>query len=359
MRKACYKKDSKNKIRVTFFSLEGSNIVTSSGLLDGKLKETVIPCKPKNLGKINETTGEQQAELELLSRYRKKLDEGYFSTIEEAEDEVVILPMLAKSVNLDKLVFPVIVSPKLDGMRCMGRAGEDGNSDYFKSRKGKEITTLPHISLPLVTMDGSLHLDAWFDGEMYSHKDDFQTNMSLIKKYRKGLTERVKYHVYDLYVPNTPMKYTERHSLLKKLVPIYDGSPVEVVPYFIVNSINELNSKHQEFLNNGYEGSMVRINEVPYELNKRSSSLLKYKDFIDEVYEIVDIIPNDKTPTQGTVVCRLEDTTFKCGMKMSHEEREEILSNKDDYIGELAEVRFFEYSSTGIPRFPVCHGLRF
>ena len=45
-------------------------------------------------------------------------------------------------------------------------------------------------------------------------------------------------------------------------------------------------------------------------------------------------------------------------MKFSHKEREEILTNKVDYIGKIAEVRFFEYSEDGIPRFPVCHGFR-
>ena len=45
-------------------------------------------------------------------------------------------------------------------------------------------------------------------------------------------------------------------------------------------------------------------------------------------------------------------------MKFSHAEREEILQNKDQYIGQMAEIRFFEYTEDGLPRFPVCHGFR-
>jgi hypothetical protein len=45
-------------------------------------------------------------------------------------------------------------------------------------------------------------------------------------------------------------------------------------------------------------------------------------------------------------------------MKFSHEERELILTNKHEYIGQVAEIRFFEYSEEGIPRFPVCVGFR-
>jgi len=45
-------------------------------------------------------------------------------------------------------------------------------------------------------------------------------------------------------------------------------------------------------------------------------------------------------------------------MKFSHEAREEILRNKHMYIGMMAEIRFFEYTDSGLPRFPVCVGFR-
>ena len=48
----------------------------------------------------------------------------------------------------------------------------------------------------------------------------------------------------------------------------------------------------------------------------------------------------------------------KHGMKFSHAEREEILINKENYIGKTAEIRFFEYTEDGIPRFPVAVGIR-
>ena len=44
--------------------------------------------------------------------------------------------------------------------------------------------------------------------------------------------------------------------------------------------------------------------------------------------------------------------------KFSKEERREWLINKNKYIGKTAELRFFEFSDTGVPRFPVCIGIR-
>ncbi len=45
-------------------------------------------------------------------------------------------------------------------------------------------------------------------------------------------------------------------------------------------------------------------------------------------------------------------------MKFSHDFRKEFLLNKKDYIGKVAELRFFEFSDEGVPRFPVCVGFR-
>jgi ATP-dependent DNA ligase len=109
---------------------------------------------------------------------------------------------------------------------------------------------------------------------------------------------------------------------------------------------------------------MIRHSDEGYAVNKRSSQLLKYKDFLDETYTVIDIIPSESRPDQGVVVCRMDPTgmtmggTFNCGMKFSHFERKVILSCKEEYIGQKAEVRFFEYTDGGLPRFPVCVGFR-
>lgn len=134
---------------------------------------------------------------------------------------------------------------------------------------------------------------------------------------------------------------------------------IKLVETFEINSKDELMKFHKQFVEEGYEGSMIRHSEEGYAINKRSSSLLKYKDFQDLACTIVNVEPSEKRPEQGIFICTLEDgRTFGCGMKFSHAERAEMLSNKSEYIGQVAEVRFFEYSDEGIPRFPVACGIR-
>jgi DNA ligase-1 len=345
-----YKKDSKGKIRVLRVYAEGADLVQESGLVDGKLTVHRSTCTGKNIGKANETTPEEQARLEAISKIETKMSTGYFTSEQEARDEVVILPMLAKDYKKEfkKVDWSnAYVQPKLDGMRALGSGVK------IISRKGKEIDTVDHIHNAIKATGCANYLD----GELYAHGYTFQENMKMVKKYRPGLTEKLVYHVYDI-VADLPFK--DRYDLLCKAVMKEMGISgyLSVVTTVKVNNEQELADHHKLFLAAGYEGSILRWGNDGYKVNGRSSNLLKYKDFIDEAYEVVDILPSERNPEQGVVHCKNDKGTFGCGMKFSHKEREEILVHKDDYIGKMAEVRFFEFSDDGIPRFPVCHGFR-
>lgn len=350
MVKTIYKKDSSGKIRFLEISAKEGTVIQTSGVVGTDNPVTNISqCEPKNVGKVNSTTAEEQAIVEAASKLAEKMRLGYFNSIEEAQEKGgkdFLLPMLAKDYKKEfkKVKFPCYVQPKLDGMRALG------SEEFLISRTGKEIDTLKHIVLADLE-------DNILDGELYAHGISFQENMKLIKKYRPGLTEQVKYHVYDL-VMDAP--FPERYLTLQRLIQGLDH--VELVHTARINNEEDLLYHHQLFISQGYEGTMVRHSEEGYAVNKRSSQLLKYKDFLDETYVVVDVIPSESRPEQGVVVCIKEHAMgtsyFNCGMKFSHAEREEILTNKQNYIGKMAEVRFFEYTDSGLPRFPICYGFR-
>lgn len=349
MTKTIFKKDSKGKTRFIRITTKYNMIIQDSGIVGSeKFVTNSSACIAKNVGRANATTPEEQAVLEANAKIKAKLDEGYFETIEEAEQGEVILPMLAKDFKKEekKVKYPVFIQPKLDGLRMLKKGGS------VISRKNKPITTLKHVSSELLN-----YSDIIFDGEGYSHGDSFQRNMELVKKYRKGETEAVKYHVYDIV--DTELNFEQRYAKLKFIIESEKPTNIELVPTFLIRNKEELLEKHKEFLEQGYEGTMIRWGKEGYAINKRSSNLLKFKDFIDIACPIVDVKPSEKRPDQGSFICELPDgRTFGCGMRFSHEERTRVLEIKDEYIGKTAEVRFFEYSTDGIPRFPVCCGIR-
>jgi DNA ligase-1 len=355
-----FKKDSKGKVRSWKTWTEGSILIQEYGLLDGKKVLDSKESKPKNIGKSNETTGAEQAILEMESKIKSKLDEGYFETIDEALNNEVILPMLAKdfkkeSKNIDWT--NAFEEPKFDGMRCL--AVINNNSVKLLSRAGLEITTLGHINEALSIISKSIDNTIILDGEIYSMElGGFQDQMKAVKKYREGITEKLNFNVYDII---NDASFHVRNNMIKWVFDEYKfdiDSPIKRVERY-KTSKEEFPKYHKQFIEEGFEGTMVRWGDEGYKMDARSKNLLKYKDFIDIVAEVIDVIPSDARPTQGIVVCRLDNGgEFKATPKMSHEDREELLTNKHEYIGQKAEIRFFEYTDDGLPRFPVCHGFR-
>jgi DNA ligase-1 len=343
-----YKKDSKSKIRFLDISTDGATIVQVSGVLGGKHVTNVSECKGKNVGKSNETSHKEQAEIEAKAKIVKKLKEGYFKTEQEAIDEVVILPMLAKVFEKEerKVVYPCYAQPKLDGMRALG----DCSKKSLTSRSGNLITTLFHISSILPNSS-----EIVLDGELYAHGKTFQENMRMIKKVGPN-TEDVVYHVYDLI---SDLPFIERYNLLSKMVE--NRIDIDLVETVCILDKKMLIEYHSDNISKGYEGTIVRWGDEGYKLNGRSSNLLKLKDFNDLSLILKDVIPSEKRPTHGKPIFEwegAENNELGAGLSISHEEAEDLLANKAKHIGKTCELRFFEYSDTGVPRHPVMHGFR-
>jgi DNA ligase-1 len=350
VKKIIYKIDSKGKKRFLSFNVIENRIIQQSGIVGSdNVVEHIKTCKAKNIGKVNETSPEAQALLETKAKIKLKLSEDYFETLEQAQTTKVILPMLAKSYDKQKKKIDwsnnVFVQPKLDGMRAITI------NNKLVSRTGKAITTLNHIENDLnLINNNNIH----FDGELYLHGESFQNNMKLIKKYRKGETEKINYYVYDLI---SPEPFHKRFDLLSTM--LLKAGHIKVVPTYKIRSEDELNEYHIRFLNDGFEGTMVRHGIEPYKVNGRSAHLLKYKDFKDIAVKVIDIIPAEQKPQWGIPVLMHENgCVFRAGTRFSHAEREDLLKNKNKYIGLTAEIRYFEETDDGIPRFPVCVGFR-
>ena len=346
-----YKKDSKGKIRYLTIEALDDEVIQKSGLQGGAEVVNISKCSGKNLGRSNETLPEEQAVLVAKAKYTKKLKEGYFVAITDALKSVVILPMLAKVFEKEKkkVIYPCYAQPKLDGMRGLG----DCDQNTLTSRSGNNIETLGHITdaFPLLTSINGLVLD----GELYAHGLSFQENMRIIKKERPE-TINVKYHVYDC-ISDKP--FAERYELIKNIC--LNNTMLELVETIEIVDEDQLMKYHSVNIARGYEGTIVRWGEEEYKLNGRSSNLLKLKDFDDLALTLMDVIPSEKRPTHGKPIFfweGAEDNRIGAGVSLSHAEAEDLLANKAEHIGKVCELRFFEYSDTGVPRHPVMHGFR-
>jgi ATP-dependent DNA ligase len=361
MTKTIYKVDTTGKARYIKLYTKDNILYQESGVVGGKATTRERVCKAKNVGKKNATTGAEQAIKELKSKVTDKLKGEYFETQEEAESTEVIGPMLAKEyfkedkkIDWDNVVYS---QAKLDGMRC--NAIVRGGKVKLQSRDYKEITTMQHIIDALEKLNLP---DCVLDGELYAHGYDFQTNMKMIKKVRDTTTE-VTYNMYDM-VLDLPFK--ERLTTLTDITNERDSNVLQIVATEPVTK-EQLEERFSEYIEQGYEGMMIRHGKDGYKMNGRSSELLKYKKFIDIACEVIDIKPCSADPTHGKPRLRYTHTDgihagktveFDSNARLSHEERQELLTNKANYIGKTFEVRFTEYYQHGTPRFPVSLGER-
>ena len=111
---------------------------------------------------------------------------------------------------------------------------------------------------------------------------------------------------------------------------------------------------HDQFVDEGYEGIMIRNKDGEYGINKRSKHLQKFKEFFDQEFEIVGY-EEGKGNAEGTVIwiCITENgDLFSAQPTGTVAERTEYFKNGDDYIGATLTVRYFEMTDDGIPRFP-------
>lgn len=354
-----YKKDSKGKIRSLEIWAEAGILYQESGLLDGKKIKHSKACIGKNIGRANETTIQGQAIAEKVALIKKKLRESYFYTQKEAETLDVVLPMLAKDYFKEyrKLQGKSIgLQAKLDGIRCKVTIDIKNDTITAISRKNKPITNVNHILDELREYAKNYYQvydTLILDGELYVHGKTFQEVTKLVKN--KPENEFVEYHVYDI-IDNTKT-FRERDAAL------YNFIFASKLKYVVgvnttIEPIIPLEKEYENYISQGYEGMMVRVMDSMYKVNGRSSDLLKYKKFIDVALPIVDITPGKSRPEHGTVWIEYNGILQKVGNKISHADRQELLDNKHDYIGKIAEIRYFEHTDEGKLRFANYHGIR-
>lgn len=369
-----YKLTSTGAIQTWTIDVQGSTIITNYGQLNGKLQEARDTIAAgKNIGKSNETTPAQQAQLEAQSQWEKKCKKGYVQHLADAKAGNVdatfiaggVSPMLAQSYakHGHKITYPAFVQPKLDGHRCVAVVDSNGKATLW-SRTRKPITGVPHIVAALEALELT---DVTLDGELYNHdyRDRFEELTSFIKRPEpKPGHEAVQYHVYDMV---SSQKFSIRSLMLRDLI---DNNPLYVwkddldvtsaiirVDTISVADQDDVGVAHEGYMIEGYEGAMLRNANSLY-VEKRSYDLQKIKEFDDAEFTIVDVVEGrGKMAGKAIFVCESGDSTFNVKMKGELDSLAQYLSDPSLAVGKSLTVQFQGYTNdANVPRFPI--GLR-
>ena len=374
-RKSLISRDNKGNLVSWHIAVMGytdhSKILISYGKYDGTLAEKEIKINEgKNIGKSNATTHFEQAIKQAESKINDKLNSGYveFQSSKNFDDYVPmdkldsmgdIKPMLAYPFKEHRAVWPCIIQPKLNGVRCEAKLIEEENglfgkvySVQLKSRDGK-IYKVPHIQddlLKLYEVNPELH-DVIFDGELYCYGMLLQDIVSAVKKHNHN-SSKIEYHIYD-----TKCDIDQRKRLLKLNSIGYNTFnyiSIKFVKYHTAYHKESAEAYAESFIQVGYEGAILRNPTAMYQ-SRRTYDLMKIKKVFDKEFLLVDIIEsgNDTYKGQpiGMFICRNDktDATFKVTPQATKKERHEYLINKDKYLGKDITVTFRERTKDKLP----------
>lgn len=354
-----FKKSSKG-LQEWEISVDGTVITTRFGQVGCKIQEISEEIfAGKNIGKANETSAAEQAELEAQAKWTKQKErKGYTENVAGTEemDDGWKPPMLAHKYEEHghKLGEYISIQPKLNGLRCLA-VMKDGKVRLW-SRQHKEFTGVPHIAGEISKLKHNIILD----GELYSHSIPFEKIVSFVKNEEPQLGfEDIEYHVYDIASHNG--KFSERSDYLYDLVDKLDPKIVHWVSTDnIKHSKEQIGIELSTFESLGYEGLIIRDPNGKYE-NKRSYGLLKLKSFQDAEYDIIGVESGrGKMEGKAIFICATpEGKEFRVKMKGELEELEKYLKDESTWSGKKLTVRYQNLSyEDKIPIFPVGIGIR-
>lgn len=415
-----YKKRKDGKLHKWMIWTDGDRLCKQDHLVGGKKKDpTVKFCDGTNIGKKNEKSPEAQAIAEANRTWAKMLDRGYkpdssdtkgqtlYQQVMQAKHEsgnknyqvmerarkidvekeytysqnISLYPMLAmewskKKTKID-LENGAYIQPKIDGVRCLARINK--GKVLLTSRTGKLFPHFDHIKRALIFMLAK-NPKVILDGELYTHSLHLSNeNEELDKTQRWELIsgicsvsrkqphereELISFYVFDIYDTEGIFTQKERFDALDEIFKKWSrikltipGAIVQLKTE-IVHSEEEIMEKHDEWVEDSYEGIIVRDKRSKYlpGPTKRSEFLLKYKSFDTDEFTIVDA-KEGKATEKGCVIwiCSTHDgRRFACRPQGNRDKRKKWWENQASFLGKDLTIKYQGMdSNTNIPRFPV------
>lgn len=329
------------------------SIITSTGYIDGKIRdiEKVI-SEGKNIGKSNETDPFGQAISEAQSQWNKKRDKNYEIEMIDPENHRprVMLPMLASTMKKGKIKIPCFIQPKLNGVCNLSEYQGKDNPILHHSRGGKLFETVGHLDKWIK----ELNPPAPLHGELYVHGWPLQHIGSYTKELKED-AHLLEYWIYDIAMMNVP--FSRRWEWIMSHVGRLpqEDCPIKLTPTLLINTHEQISYYHDKWVENGFEGAILKNKLGLYMFEFRSPDIEKVKNFQDDEFEII----GGKQGTgldEGCIIyrCKTKDgNEFDVRPKGTVEKRKEMFNNLSTELGKMLTVRFAEYSVDGTPLQPV------
>ena len=321
-------------------------IITQHGKQGGKMQtQTDVVRAGKNVGRKNQTSPFEQAKIDAEAEWSmKQRRKGYALDVNDSKRWDA--PMLAQKFrDVQKKVnyAHAVGQQKLNGYRCLARRDEAGVVTLTSREYGP--FHLPHV---IEALTAKMQPGDMFDGEIYRHGLPLRRISSLIKRPRAE-SEQLEFNLYD---SGLERPYWEREAFLADRL----GGEDRYGPLVLLGSTpipNEaaLIAFQKNCVDEGYEGAMLRWGDNGYEFGVRSAGLLKFKNFLDEEFEITGC-NEGRGSYEGMAIFQCKTAAghpFDAISPGTHEMKRHYWLCHRFYIGCMLTVRFYEWTTTDAP----------
>lgn len=284
-------------------------------------------------------------------------------------------PLLAYTIeDVSEIRYPVLVSTKFDGIRCIIHNGEP---------KSRTLKPIPNKFVRSQLSEFAKKFPNWtFDGELMAG-DSFYTTASGITSH-EGEPE-FKFAIFDSLVDlRTDEPFRSR---IERLYEIWEELPsfCFVVPQVLVNDQESLLRFYQQQLDEGNEGVIVRNPEGIYKFGrstKKEGIIGKLKPFKDAEFQIIgcECWYTNNNPSElnelgykkkssskenlvavemlGSFLCNSPAGVFGVASGLTMEQRVEFWKHRDSLMGKWIKVKYLDFGIKQLPRHPVFLGFR-
>jgi DNA ligase-1 len=278
-----------------------------------------------------------------------------------------------------ELRYPLLCSPKFDGIRCLTAEG------VCKSRT--------FIDIPNLEIQEYFGRFQGFDGELIvgnpTDFDVYNRTQSTVMSINKPADD-VKYYIFDDIMVPPELPFELRLEAAKDHLDTYENLNGKLniihVEHTFISNYEELIAYESNMLELGYEGIMMRDPLGKYKYGRgtfKEGIIYKLKRFQDDEGIIVGFVEQTENTNVAGVDAfgRSKRSTAKEGLipantlgkfeiifndmllevgcgSFNHIQRKEIWDNQEASLGKILKFRHFAHGAKDMPRMPRATGFR-
>ncbi len=351
-----YKKSAKTGI-IQQYSVEycGITYTTRAGQVGGIQTPNVTTCTPKNIGRTNSTTAEEQAKLEAYSKHELQKKKGY--TEDPSGKNTKFIPMKVEKY-LENIKHHFLadsgnpyVGPKLNGVNGLFKFYPNGELKLH-TNGGGEYPMIEHLKPEVLKVMELLQVNE-LNGELYKHGEWLEDITGAVKKH-KPLTDKLEFHIFSS--PDLNKTFEEANEIIEDAVHSLNLKSVFYIKHFPVDSKEEVEEIFDLYVNLlKFEGVMVVNPWCRYVYNIRSNDISKYKKMEDDEFIIVGYeLDKHDTPVFHLQSKNATKCIFKARPEGTTEFKKSIIPIfESEYRGKWYKVKYEMIGKKGKPLKPI------